>query len=232
MTSSPVLILGMHRSGTSCLAGVLEDAGVWLGDVKRQSAHNAKGNRENPEVMALNDAVLSGFGAAWNAPPDGALTWDEHLAETRDQILAGYPSDRVWGFKDPRTLFTFDFWHAVLPQVRLVGSLRHPIAVARSLQARNKMPLDQGIALWTAYNQRLHALAQVHDVQILSFDGSPAHYRANVARLIDVLGLTTPSDQLGFFDEGLRHQTASDADIPLPADTATLYAQLQEAVIA
>lgn len=228
MTPPPLLILGMHRSGTSCLTGLLEEAGLWLGEVKRQSGHNAKGNRENPGIMALNDAVLTAAGAAWNAPPEGPLAWDSAHAETRDSLLKGYPEGRVWGFKDPRTLFTLDFWRAALPQARLVGSLRHPLAVARSLQARNRMPLDRGLALWTAYNRRLHTLAQVHDLPILSFDAPPADYRAAVLRLIDSLGLTPPPGGPDFFDESLRHQTARDAEIPLPAETAALYMRLRE----
>ena len=136
MTKPPLLILGMHRSGTSCLTGLLEEAGVWLGEVKRASAHNAKGNREIPEVMALNEAVLAANGDAWNKPPEGPVTWTSaHLAE-RDRILAGYPADRVWGVKDPRMLFTLEGWRSALPQVRLVGTLRHPLSVARSLHAR------------------------------------------------------------------------------------------------
>jgi len=45
--SPPILILGMHRSGTSCLAGCLEEAGLYLGDVNLKAGFNKKGNREN-----------------------------------------------------------------------------------------------------------------------------------------------------------------------------------------
>jgi len=43
----PMLILGMHRSGTSCLAGCLQAAGLISGEVNIQAMYNAKGNREN-----------------------------------------------------------------------------------------------------------------------------------------------------------------------------------------
>lgn len=45
--ASTVLILGMHRSGTSCLAGSLQEAGLYLGEVNTAAPHNAKGNRES-----------------------------------------------------------------------------------------------------------------------------------------------------------------------------------------
>ena len=45
---APIFVLGMLRSGTSCLTGILEEAGLFLGDVKRKSRFNAKGNRPHP----------------------------------------------------------------------------------------------------------------------------------------------------------------------------------------
>lgn len=226
---SPLLVLGMHRSGTSCLTGLLEEAGVWLGEVRRSSAHNAKGNRENPEIMALNEAVLKANGASWDKPPERHVIWDtSHLAE-RDRILAGYPAGRVWGLKDPRTLFTLEGWRAALPKARLIGTVRHPLAVARSLEARSKMPLHQGLALWTSYNLRLLELARREDIPILSFDHSAKRYLGAAAALIVAMGLNVPPNGIGFFDESLRHQVVTD-DLPLPTDTAALYSALQEQI--
>ena len=48
--TQPIVILGMHRSGTSCLAGCLEELGLHLGTVITSAPHNKKGNRENPEL--------------------------------------------------------------------------------------------------------------------------------------------------------------------------------------
>ncbi|MDR7127303.1 sulfotransferase [Pseudotabrizicola sp. 4114] len=229
MKPRPLLILGMHRSGTSCLTGQLEEAGVWLGEVHRSSVHNAKGNRENPEIMALNEAVLVDNGSRWNQPPDGPVHWATARLAERDRILAAYPSDRVWGFKDPRTLFTLDAWRDALPDARFVGTIRHPLAVARSLNARSRMPVEMGFALWTRYNARLLRIAQREECPILSFDVPAPHYIAATVRLIESLGLAFPSTNQVFFDESLRHQ-AADSDIELPRDVATLYAALCERV--
>lgn len=229
MRLRPLLILGMHRSGTSCLAGHLEEAGVWLGEVRRSSAHNAKGNRENPEIMALNEAVLGDNGGGWDMPPEGAVTWSTSRLAERDRILATYPSDRIWGFKDPRTLFTLDAWRDRLPDARLVGSIRHPLAVALSLHTRSKMPIEAGLALWARYNARLLQIAQREEVTIVSFDVPAPHYISATVRLIKSLGLTLPSADRVFFDESLRHQSADD-DVQLPRDIAAIYAALCERV--
>ena len=55
--TAPVAIVGMHRSGTSCLAGCLEDLGLTLGKVNRAAPHNLKGNNENPRFWDRKSVV-------------------------------------------------------------------------------------------------------------------------------------------------------------------------------
>jgi len=227
MTRSPILILGMHRSGTSCLAGQLEEAGVWLGEVRRASQHNAKGNRENPAIWTLNEAVLRANGAAWDRPPGKPVHWSAAQRAERDRILAQFPSGRVWGFKDPRTLFTLDGWREALPDARLIGTLRHPLAVARSLKARGQVPVNQGLTLWTAYNRRLLDLVHSEAVPIVSFDQSADDYKADTGKLINELGLELPSGQASFFDDALRHHNII-GEGNLSPETTAIYTALQE----
>ena len=100
-----VCILGMHRNGTSCLAGCLEERGLNLGDVVNTAPHNRKGNQENLELRAINDAVLTQSGGAWDNPPE-VLSGDDDLRQRRDRHIAANSSVETWGFKDPRTLLT------------------------------------------------------------------------------------------------------------------------------
>ena len=53
-----IAVLGMHRSGTSYLAGSLQEAGLILGDCHTWNKHNEKGNRENQKFVDLHDAIL------------------------------------------------------------------------------------------------------------------------------------------------------------------------------
>ncbi len=65
-----ITILGMHRSGTSALAGSLQAAGLELGDVRTEGeTFNQKGNREPSELIALHEDVLITNGGAWHLPP-------------------------------------------------------------------------------------------------------------------------------------------------------------------
>ena len=216
----------MHRSGTSCLAGTLEEAGVFLGEILRRSRYNAKGNREHPRIMALHNHIFRANGGSWDKPPDSA-DWSPAHEFKRDMIIQDFQGKSPWGFKDPRTLYTLDGWLRAVPKLTLVGVVRHPLAVAQSLQHRNKLPIEKGIQLWTLYNQRLLAYFQQFDFPILSFDLEDEALRARLLALLKTLGLPLPADRLAFFDSNLRHALATD-QTPLPAAARSLFEQLNK----
>lgn len=208
MPPSPILILGMHRSGTSCLAGSLQQRGLFLGEVYESRPYNRKGNRENQRIMDLNDAVLAASGGAWNLPP-AMLRWDAAAASGRDAIVASLQAaagERPWGFKDPRTLLTLPFWRERLGDARLVGTFRHPAQVARSLVARDpSMPFDAALDLWLAYNRRLLDLQAAAPFPLVDFDVASDAYVATVDALAGDLRLPgTGGAADEFFEEGLR----------------------------
>ena len=93
-----VAILGMHRSGTSCLTGLLQEVGVFLGTVATKSDWNLKGNRENPGIMALHEELLGLNGGSWDAPPI-SVTWPHRSRLARDAIIQSYENVPLWGFK-------------------------------------------------------------------------------------------------------------------------------------
>jgi hypothetical protein len=234
MVASPILILGMHRSGTSCLAGSLQHRGLHLGEVYEARPYNRKGNRENQRIMDLNADVLAASDGSWDRPPR-TLRWDDACAARRDAIVAALAAgsgDRPWGFKDPRSLLTLPFWLEAIPEARLVGTFRHPAQVARSLHARDPaMTIETGLSLWLEYNERLLALHAGRPFPMLCFDtGAEAYLRA-LGRISAALGLAQPTradDDDDFFEEGLR--TAESAPgIEVPARHREVHAALSAA---
>jgi hypothetical protein len=210
-----VLILGMHRSGTSCLAGSLQEAGLYLGEVNTAAPHNAKGNRESLAIMALQDDLLRANGGDWDAPPATVIWSAEHRAR-RDAIIATYPPNRIWGFKDPRTLLTLSGWLEALPAVRYVGTFRHPLAVAASLYARNQVAVDQSLALWMVYNHRLMDEQRRLGFPLVSFDWPPERYQQRLQAIAPTLGLTVPAAGFSFFEAALRRNAAPQKE-PIPS---------------
>lgn len=224
---STVLILGMHRSGTSCLAGSLQEAGLYLGEVNTAAPHNAKGNRESRAIMDLQDDVLRTNGGAWDAPPERAI-WSAGHRAWRDAIIATYPTHGTWGFKDPRTLLTLEGWLEALPPVRFVGTFRHPLAVAASLQARNGFPTEKSLALWETYNRLLLDDQRRFGFPILCFDWPPERYHQHLRKIAPLLGLTVPETGFTFFESALRSNQAALNDRNLPPSVAALYRELHE----
>ena len=221
--SRVVCILGMHRSGTSCLAGSLEEAGLHLGEVITAAPHNAKGNRENRRIMDLQEAVLVHGGGSWDRPP-GHLTWsDAHRAE-RDAIIRSYADVSAWGFKDPRTLLLLDFWREALPGLAFVGTLRHPHLVADSLLRRNGGSMEQWLDLWVTYSERILALHEAAPFPVVRFDLGEEAYRRSLMAIAEHLGLPAPT-RMEFFDPMLRHHGTPPPEA-LPEHVRRLYDSL------
>jgi protein O-GlcNAc transferase len=182
--NSPIVIpvLGMHRSGTSMLTGALRLLGLDLGTpLLEPTPDNPEGYWENEFFVRINAELLrtmqcdeDGFGPypmLTKLPKlcERIIVEPYKVTELRTFIEATFSSS-VWGWKDPRTVLTFDVWQRVLMElgfrdVRPVVLVRHPAGVVRSLVQRvqrnpaNKIPADQLAAMateiWLAYHQIL-----------------------------------------------------------------------------
>lgn len=224
-----VPILGMHRSGTSALAGSLQEAGLYLGTVHEANPHNQKGNRENAEIVALNEDILAFNDGHWTTPPV-KIKWTQNHASTRDKIIESFIAGQsIWGFKDPRTVFTLDFWLDGLrdAEVKMVGSFRHPFPVATSLQKRDQFPYQLGYKIWETYNLRILELQRQYGFPLVSFDVSPDSYLQRMKQISAYLfgKPVSFSKENSFFDAALRHETDT-YPVTTPSSTRLLYAKL------
>lgn len=227
----------MHRSGTSCLAGSLEQAGVFLGDVVHQSPHNKKGNKENKALRLLNEDLLHFNQGSWDLIP-AELNWNADLCARRDALLADYDLQPLWAFKDPRCLITLPFWREALPTLSFVGTFRNPAAVVRSLHVRQgMMPKTSPLNLWIEYNRKLLDLCQTERVPLLSFDWDQASYQTALDKVKDEFGLHEKTDKPVFYESGLINASDKETleDMGCPADLQVealcLYRELQALAI-
>jgi hypothetical protein len=153
LQASPIVVIGMHRSGTRLVVDVLDKLGVFMG-ADRQA------DSESVSFMLLNEGLLHQCGAFWSEPmaahfmlADAHAT--EQLAAGAREALAAridrYAGPTAWhrgasalppfGWKDPRNTFTLPVWKAVFPNLRAVHVLRHGIDVAASLSRRHAAAL-------------------------------------------------------------------------------------------
>ena len=225
--TSPIIILGMHRSGTSCLAGSLEASGLFLGKVSNENRFNKKGNKENDLIMKLNDSILKFSGGTWNHPPT-AIRWSkEHETQALEYYKNNIEKNNIntWGFKDPRTLITLDFWINLYPEATFVGTIRNPHDVAISLNNRNpNYSYNEGIELWYQYNKRLLNFANTKNFTIISFDEQKEIYLKNVKIFIEKLTELNPKGEV-FFENKLRKKSSP---IGLPNKIEACYNSLKQ----
>ena len=149
--ASPLVVIGMHRSGTRLLVEILDKLGVFMG-ADRQA------DSESVAFMLINERILHQCGAFWSEPmsahfmlaePDAA----EKLAASAREALAAQlekytgpsgwhlkASPKEWpafGWKDPRNTFTLPVWKQVFPNLRTIHIVRHGVDVAASLARRH-----------------------------------------------------------------------------------------------
>ncbi len=221
-----ICLLGMHRSGTSFLAGELAQAGLFLGNANQAgSPFNAKGNQENQSIVVFHETVLKAAGGSWREPP-ASIHWEPRHRERALQLANEYPADRLCGFKDPRTLLHLHEWQSLPLPLQLVGIFRQPQAVADSLFQRDGMPNQDALTLWQTYNQKLLDAWRQQPFPLIDFDLAPEALKRTLQQTAEYLGLPD-SNKTGFFEDALRHQQASPAEAGHPA--WQLHQQLQEA---
>ena len=166
--TAPLIVAGMHRSGTSLVAAMLASLGVDMGG--RQLAadrNNRRGYFEDLAFLTLNRRMLAAATPTDDrGHPDWGWTESERLdanafAAFREeaQALVERQAQGAWGWKDPRNTLTLDFWASMLPDARYVLVYRQPWAVADSMQRLGAEVFLQhpeyAYSIWRFYNRRL-----------------------------------------------------------------------------
>lgn len=161
-SSTAILVLGMHRSGTSALAGALSTLGVALGPkLMPASSDNPLGYFEHEEIVLIHEAILSLLGTNWHDPcvlPEG---WENEpaLDGYRKRLKAIVRRDlaphALWALKDPRLCLLFPLWLSILHElgipVKVILNYRDPNAVTASLMKRDGLELGTARLLWAQY---------------------------------------------------------------------------------
>ena len=175
-----VVVLGMHRSGTSAVAGALVAAGAWAGEpdeLMPSHPENAFGYFERLSTAAALDALLLELGGTWSSPPLDNLhasTLRPHRGTIQrliSDVVARAPAGALPLVKDPRlTLFASELATFLGDPAKVILCVRHPIEVARSLLARDSIPLQIGLALWESYNVAVCSGFAGRAVQVVGYD--------------------------------------------------------------
>lgn len=151
-----VVVHGVHRSGTSFCASMLEKAGLWFSDDEFKmpaQADNPKGFWERTDVTSLNDEMLASIGLTWFSFQDKLSDSQQRELKKKygsaiEEVCARLDVNNSWFLKDPRLSLTWPIWQSYLAPTDHIVVHRHPYAVAQSLNARNGISINQGLIFW------------------------------------------------------------------------------------
>jgi len=144
-----VVVFGMHRSGTSAVAGMLHALGVNMGGrFLEPDAGNPKGYWEDLDMVMLNVGLLRVAGGNWLDPPLGRhiANAHQHLAGQMGRVMVAKvkrAEGRPWGWKDPRNCLTLHAWHGTMARLGLdplfIEVVRDPGRIVWSLIKRARL---------------------------------------------------------------------------------------------
>lgn len=203
MARKAVMILGMHRSGTSALAGLIMALGVdgpkkLLGP----SNNNALGHFEPLELSKIQDRLLESSGSSWKDVRPFSEEWldsetaDLYQAELTTFLEESYDESPLFFLKDPRNCRLLELWKRVLKSKKIkplyVLTHRNPVEVARSLERRDKLDLEYCYLLWLRHALDAEFLTRGAKRTFTSYRRIMEDWPAEVEKMSSDLGVTWP----------------------------------------
>jgi len=227
MAGKAILVLGMHRSGTSSVTGMLECLGASLGsDPLPADEHNPRGYAEHRRVVEIHDRFLRARGLAWDSPraPDGDDFASDAGREALDALVAvlraEFTDAPLWALKDPRVCRLLPLWDEVFDALGIAPGmvlvLRHPAEIVSSLVRRDDMTASRAQLLYLDHLLRAEQGSRGRPRSLVHYPALFDDWRAVAKKLADDLGLVWPRDTLtaaadidAFLSPDLRHHRAA-----------------------
>ncbi|OPH53092.1 hypothetical protein BC351_31940 [Paenibacillus ferrarius] len=191
-----ICVLGMHRSGTSMLMKTLNNLGVYLGkdeDMLAIADDNPEGFWEHRGIVEIHENILSELNRRWDSLTPLPKNWlnnprvQQYKLDLIELIKREFKNVSVWGFKDPRTCILIPLWNEIYEvlemEVSYIIILRNPLDIANSLNKRNDINKQYGIALWYYYMINIMEYTRGCNKLVLHYD-SILEETINSARII------------------------------------------------
>lgn len=227
LDTTPIAIVGMHRSGTSMVTRMLATCGLQVGpaqDLLGPTAENPTGYWERRPMVLLDDAVMDRLGLAWDHVPqlpEPGWEQDPMLDEALEQargIVQSFPGEARWGWKDPRTSIVLPFWERTVGGLAdLVVCVRNPLDVAASLARRGGTSARHAFWLWRQYTEAALHMAATRRHVVTHYDAYFQDARRELVRVCEAVELDVTSGQLeaaaAGADRSHRHSSRGLADL-------------------
>lgn len=224
-----LVVIGMHRSGTSATTGALQCLGIQLGK-KLYTGHqniNAKGYFEHSDIADTNEEALLAMASGWDdilIKPDNWWRSDAlhpYTAKIREYIRKDFAKSQLWAIKDPRVCRLLPWWLDILKAEKVVPHflfvVRSPNAVFRSLERRDGISRDKAYLLWTLHYLEAEFWSRGHPRTFMDFDGfleAPLEVFKSVERSLGLRFPVSPDEAHlcleQFLDRSLRNHYKED----------------------
>jgi hypothetical protein len=242
-THHAILVLGMHRSGTSAVTRVINLLGAELGQdlMPPAEGNNPLGFWEHRGVVEIHEELLDALGSSWHdaraLPADWLATAAAKVARSKlvDTLHREFSSTQLWAVKDPRLCRLLPLWQLVLDDLNVkahaVFVVRHPDEVARSLLARDGIPIAHTRLLWLQHMVEAEEASRDLSRVVISYDDLLRDWRGCAQHIGNELPLQWPISiseaHLSveqFLNPGERHhKLLGTSDNPLPALAQKAY---------
>jgi hypothetical protein len=187
-----IIVLGMHRSGTSAITGALHAMGAHVGgedQLTGKSWENPHGFFERRDARQICDALLQQSDADWwkisgFSPEAVTNTLVTEQGALICKLIEELDQHSAWALKEPRLCLLFAIWRRFLDDPVVVYVHRNPIEVARSLRHRNGFSMRAGLALWEAYNISALSASTAHDCIFVNYGALVNHPRQTIEDLL------------------------------------------------
>lgn len=218
-----ILVLGMHRSGTSAVTGTLAHLGAELGGhAVPAAADNPKGFFEHADIFALHQELLQGLKSDWDdttaLPADWITTPEAYkaAARIREILRRDFAESRLAVIKDPRLCRFVPLWRAPLADegflLKIVLVVREGTEVVASLVKRDALRPEEAAGVWLRHELEAEAATRGDPRVVVPYAAVLHDWRGEARRISSALGLEWPrslndagTDIDRFLDAGLRH---------------------------
>ena len=224
-STSPILIItGMHRSGTSLTASLLQSAGVDIGsNLMAPSEGNIQGHFEDLNVVQFHESVLEEH----HLSPEGWVTLEQitQIPETllpKAKRIISEKRNRsgITGWKDPRGTLFLDFWQSQIPEAKFIFLYRAPWEVIDSLYRRGDSIFQESPCLaldtWINYNKAILSFLHRHRKQSLLFNIEEIRKDPKIlAKAFSEHLSLSIEPQSEIYNPSLFHSEASESGYPM-----------------
>jgi hypothetical protein len=233
-----ILVLGMHRSGTSAVGGVVNALGAAAPKTMlKPDEGNPRGFFESAHLAVAHNSLLASAGSYWHDWRKIEPSWFQseaagrHRQAIRQLLVDEFGDQRLIFVKDPRICRFVPFMSSILAELNYdpiaILPIRNPLEVAYSLGRRNEFALSKSVLLWLRHVLDAEFYSRDKRRCLLSYEGFLTDWRREMARIAEQTGLAWPDRSEGsdlkvdeFLTDDLHRERIATSELGDHADVA------------